>query len=106
MPDRVCGVVRDRLGIDTTRRGDESHRGQAVSEFIECLEIRRRPQKDVDKSLLGFGASIESGQKHGAFDFDIDRCMQPGNLAIQVAKPCLLSHAGCPTALAGHRIVP
>jgi hypothetical protein len=106
MPDGIFGVVGDGLGIDPTRRGDESHCGEAISEFIECLEIRRRPEKDVDKRLLCLGAPIESSQKHGAFDLDIDRCMQPGNLAIQVAKPCLLSRSGCPTALAGHRIVP
>jgi hypothetical protein len=32
--------------------------------------------------------------------------VRAGNPTIQMAKPRLLSHAGCPTALAGHRIVP
>ena len=102
MPDRIFGVMGDRLRIDAAGGLDRAHVRQQRSEFVERGKIRRRPPQDIDEGLLRVLVPVECAEQNRALDLGVDRGSPGGvtrQFVVELPQPGFLRQPGCPAAI-------
>ena len=100
MPDRIFGMMGDRLRIDAAGGVDRAHVRQQRSEFVERGKIRRRPPQDIDEGLLGVLLPVERAEQNRALDLGIDRGSVGGvtrQFVVELLSAALPAPAGAPS---------
>ena len=86
MPDRVLGMMGDRLRIDAAGGLDRAHVRQQRPEFVERGKIRRCSPQDIDEGLLGVLLPVERAEQNRAFDLGVDGAALDGGTRQQIVQ--------------------
>jgi hypothetical protein len=102
VPDRIVGMMGDRLRIDAAGRIDRAHVRQQRPEFVERGKIRRRPPQDIDKGLPGVLFPVERAEQDSALDLGLDGAALDGvtrQFVLKLPQPGFLRQPGRPAAI-------